>query len=163
MEQKMKTEKGMKLVISRFDELTARELFKIYQLRVSVFVVEQQCPYQEVDEADRAAYHVWMEDEDGIAAYLRVIPAGVNFDDVSLGRVIAVRRRCGLGTKIVSAGICVAREKLGAKRIVIEAQTYARGLYEKLGFRQISEEFLEDGIPHIRMLWEDANAERMER
>ena len=145
----------MERIVRHFDELTTRELFDLYKLRVSVFVVEQNCPYQEVDDADRVSYHVWLRDEDGIAAYLRVIPAGVSFEDVSIGRVIAVRRRCGLGTRIVEEGIRVAREKLQARRITIEAQTYARALYEKLGFRQTSAEFLEDGIPHIRMQWEE--------
>ena len=145
----------MERIVRHFDELTTRELFDLYKLRVSVFVVEQNCPYQEVDDADRVSYHVWLQDEDGIAAYLRVIPAGVSFEDVSIGRVIAVRRRCGLGTRIVEEGIRVAREKLRARRITIEAQTYARALYEKLGFRQTSAEFLEDGIPHIRMQWEE--------
>ena len=145
----------MERIVRHFDELTTRELFDLYKLRVSVFVVEQNCPYQEVDDADRVSYHVWLRDEDGIAAYLRVIPAGVSFEDVSIGRVIAVRRRCGLGTRIVEEGIRVAREKLRAQRITIEAQTYARALYEKLGFRQTSAEFLEDGIPHIRMQWEE--------
>lgn len=144
----------MELIVKHFDELTARELFDLYKLRVSVFVVEQSCPYQEVDDADRVSYHVWLRDENGIAACLRVIPAGVSFEDVSIGRVIAVRRRCGLGTKIVAEGLRVAQEKLGAQRVTIEAQTYARALYENLGFHQTSEEFLEDGIPHIRMLWE---------
>lgn len=144
----------MELIVKHFDELTARELFDLYKLRVSVFVVEQSCPYQEVDDADRVSYHVWLRDENGIAACLRVIPAGVSFEDVSIGRVIAVRRRCGLGTRIVAEGLRVAQEKLGAQRVTIEAQTYARALYENLGFHQTSEEFLEDGIPHIRMLWE---------
>lgn len=144
----------MELVVKHFDELTAWELFDLYKLRVSVFVVEQSCPYQEVDDADRVSYHVWLRDGDGIAACLRVIPAGVNFDDVSIGRVIAVRRRCGLGTRIVAEGLRVAQERLGAQRVTIEAQTYACALYEKLGFRQTSAEFLEDGIPHIRMQWE---------
>lgn len=144
----------MELVVKHFDELTAWELFDLYKLRVSVFVVEQSCPYQEVDDADRVSYHVWLRDGDGIAAYLRVIPAGVNFEDVSIGRVIAVRRRCGLGTRIVAEGLRVAQERLGAQRVTIEAQTYARALYEKLGFRQTAAEFLEDGIPHIRMQWE---------
>ena len=144
----------MELIVKHFDELTARELFDLYKLRVSVFVVEQNCPYQEVDDADRVSYHVWLRDENGIAACLRVIPAGVSFEDVSIGRVIAVRRRCGLGTRIVTEGLRVAQEKLGAQRVTIEAQTYARALYENLGFRRTSEEFLEDGIPHIRMLWE---------
>ena len=144
----------MELVVKHFDELTARELFDLYKLRVSVFVVEQNCPYQEVDDADRVSYHVWLRDGDGIAAYLRVIPAGVSFEDASIGRVIAVRRRCGLGTRVVAEGLRVAQERLGAQRVTIEAQTYARALYEKLGFRQTSAEFLEDGIPHIRMQWE---------
>ena len=153
----MKADETLKLTVKHFDELTVQGLFAIYKLRVSVFVVEQNCPYQEVDDADRVSYHVWIGYEDGIAAYLRVIPAGVNFEDVSIGRVIAVRRRCGLGTRIVEEGIRAAQEKLGAQRITIEAQTYARSLYEKLGFRQTSEEFLEDGIPHIRMCWEKKN------
>lgn len=145
----------MELVVRKFDELSTRELFEIYRLRVAVFVVEQQCPYQEVDEADRHAYHVFLRDESGITAYLRVIEAGAAFPQVAIGRVIAVRRREGLGTKIVSAGLRVAREKLGAREVCIEAQTYARRLYENLGFVQTSEEFLEDGIPHIRMLWRE--------
>ena len=141
----------MELIVKHFSELSAEELFAIYKLRVSVFIVEQACPYQEVDDADKSAYHVWLQDEDGIEAYARVLPAGVAFPTAAFGRVIAVKRRCGLGTKIVAAAIETARDKLDADMINIEAQTYARGLYEKAGFRQISEEFLEDGIPHIRM------------
>ena len=76
----------------------------------------------------------------------------MSFDEVSIGRVIAVRRREGFGTRIVAEGIRVAQEKYGADAIRIEAQTYARGLYEKLGFVQTTEEFQEDGIPHIGML-----------
>ncbi|WP_405378689.1 GNAT family N-acetyltransferase [Phascolarctobacterium sp.] len=141
----------MELVVKHFAELSAEELYKIYKLRVSVFVVEQQCPYQEVDAADKDAIHLWLQDEEGIQAYARVLPKGCTFPDVSLGRVIAVKRRCGLGSKIVNAAIAVAKEAFHAERITIEAQVYARGLYEKVGFRQTSEEFLEDGIPHIQM------------
>ena len=137
----------MKLVVKHFSELSADELFELYKLRVSVFVVEQKCPYQEVDDADRAAYHVWLKDENGIEAYARVLPQGAVFPTAS----IAVRRRCGLGSKIVEAAVNVARIYLNADKITIEAQVYARSLYEKHGFRQTSEEFLEDGIPHIQM------------
>lgn len=143
----------MELNIKHFSQLSRDELFEIYKLRVTVFIVEQQCPYQEIDDADREAYHIFLKDEEGIQAYLRLLPAGVAFDAVSLGRVIAVKRRCGLGTRIVEAGIKAAKEILGAETIKIEAQVYARGLYEKLGFVQTSEEFLEDGIPHIEMVW----------
>ena len=141
----------MELVVKHFSELSAEELFEIYKLRVSVFVVEQNCPYQEVDDADKAAYHVWLQDEDGIQAYARVLPQGTTFPSAAIGRVIAVKRRCGLGSKIVKAAIHTAKEKFAADKIMIEAQVYARSLYEKVGFRQTSEEFLEDGIPHIQM------------
>ena len=92
-----------------------------------------------------------MKDNDGIQAYLRVIPKGVTHDDVSIGRVISVKRRCGIGTEIVKAGIAVAKEKLNAESISIGAQTYARKLYEDIGFVQSGDEYLEDGIPHIPM------------
>ena len=141
----------MELIVKHFSELSAEELFEIYKLRVSVFIVEQSCPYQDIDDADKSAYHVWLRDEDGIEAYARVLPAGVAFPTAAFGRVIAVKRRCGLGTKIVTASIEAVRDKLGADMITIEAQVYARSLYENLGFRQTSEEFLEDGIPHIQM------------
>lgn len=144
----------MKLIVKRFEELTTQELYEIFRLRVEVFVVEQKCIYQEVDGKDKRAFHVWLEEDGRILAYLRVLDAGVSYDEVSIGRVIAAKRRQGYGSRIVAEGIRVAKEKLGAKAIRIEAQTYARALYEKLGFVQTSEEFLDDGIPHIQMLLE---------
>ena len=144
----------MELLVKRFDQLTLTELYQILELRVSVFVVEQQCPYPEVDGRDPQAYHVFLRDRDGIQAYLRVLPPGAAFPAAAIGRVIAVKRRCGLGSRVLAAGIDTAREKFHADSIQLEAQTYARGLYEKAGFRQVSEEFLEDGIPHIRMALE---------
>ena len=141
----------MQLVAKSFSQLTTDELFEIYRVRVAVFVVEQNCAYQEVDLTDKLSYHLWLESENAIKAYLRVIPAGVVRKEVSLGRVIAVESHQGLGTEIVKHGIAFAKEQLGAEEIVIEAQTYVRSLYEKLGFKAESEEFLEDGIPHVRM------------
>lgn len=138
----------------QFHELSLEELYNILRLRVSVFVVEQNCPYMEIDGLDRDAVHVWLEDEDGIMAYLRVMDRGVENEYVSIGRVIAARRRCGLGSRILSEGIRAAEECFNAGKIYLEAQTYAKGFYEKQGFRQISEEFLLDGIPHIQMLRE---------
>lgn len=132
-------------------ELSTEELYDIYKLRVSVFVVEQKCAYQEIDEADKVAYHIWLQDENGIQAYARILPQGMIFSDFSIGRVISVKRRCGIGSKIVAAAIDVAKDKFRAKRITIEAQVYVRRMYEKIGFHQTSEEFLEDGIPHIQM------------
>lgn len=146
----------MELICKHFTQLTRDELFQIYKLRVAVFIVEQQCAYPEIDDADQVAWHLWLQDGDGIAAYLRVLPPGATFDTASIGRVIAVKRRQGLGSRIVAEGIRAARERFGAQTITIEAQTYARALYERAGFVQTSEEFLEDGIPHIRMEWRAA-------
>ena len=144
----------MYLQIKRFHEFTTDELYAILKLRVDVFVVEQRCPYGEIDGLDQNALHVWLQDEKGIEAYVRVLDKGVKSEHAAIGRVIAVKRRMGLGTKIVQAGLDAAREYYGADAVYIEAQTYARSLYEKLGFRQISGEFPEDGIPHIQMLKE---------
>jgi ElaA protein len=141
----------MELYVKSFRELTADELYEILRLRAQVFVVEQNCPYQDLDGRDRSAYHVYLRDEEGIEAYLRVTDRDPEHENVMIGRVIAVKRRQGLGTRIVNAGIETARERFSAGKIVVEAQTYAKGLYEKCGFIQTSEEFLEDGIPHVRM------------
>ena len=141
----------MELITKTFDELTTAELYEIYKLRISVFVVEQNCPYQEIDDADKAAIHLWLQDETGIQAYARVLPPGATFPETSIGRVIAAKRHCGLGTQIVSAAIQIIQEKFHTQTIKIEAQTYVKSLYEKLGFVQISEQFLEDGIPHVMM------------
>ena len=145
----------MELIIKRFDELTLRELHEIYKLRVSVFVVEQKCPYQEIDDTDLVSYHMYYKDKDGIQAYLRVIPANVTMDDVSIGRVISIKRRYGLGSKLLKAGKELAIEKFNAKKISLEAQVYAKHFYELQGFKQVSNEFLEDDIPHIKMTWEE--------
>lgn len=145
----------MELIVKKFDELTLRELHEIYKLRVSVFVVEQKCPYQEIDDTDLVSYHMFYRDEEGIQAYLRVIPANVTMDDVSIGRVISIKRRSGLGSKLLKAGKEIAISKFNAKKISLEAQVYAKPFYELQGFKQVSEEFLEDDIPHIKMTWEE--------
>ncbi len=144
----------MELKVKHYKELTTDELHDIYRYRVAVFVVEQNCPYQEVDGNDIVSYHLWLEDKGEMVAYLRVLPAGTTFEDVSIGRMICTRRRQGLATQLLEEGIKLAIEKFQAERITIEAQVYARGLYEKVGFVQTSDQFLEDGIPHIMMTLE---------
>lgn len=141
----------MELVEKRFEELTTLELYEILKVRAEVFVVEQNCVYQDLDEKDKQAYHVYLKNKEGVQAYLRVLDAGVSFPEVGIGRVMTLKRRCGLGTQVLKEGIRVAKEKMNADTIKLEAQVYARSLYEKEGFVQTSEEFLEDGIPHIEM------------
>ena len=92
-----------------------------------------------------------LKDEEGIEAYLRVIEKGVAFDEVAIGRVLSLKRHQGFATQLLREALKVAKEQLHAPCVVLEAQCYCRSLYEKLGFEQISEEFLDEGIPHIKM------------
>ncbi len=145
----------MEITVKKFEELTVNELYDILKARVNIFVVEQTCPYPELDDKDQKSLHAWITEGGELMAYCRVLPQGVSYEEASVGRVISLKRRMGYGTKIVNLGIELAQKHFGAKKIRIEAQEYARGLYEKCGFRQVSDRFLEDGIWHIEMLWED--------
>lgn len=145
----------MEKVIKKFEELTVAELYEIIKIRAAVFVVEQNCAYQDLDDVDQDAYHVCLKEDGKILAYLRVVDKGKRLDEVSVGRVISLKRRCGLGSELMKTGLAVAKEKFGATRVKVGAQTYAKAFYESVGFRQISEEYQEDGIPHIYMLYEE--------
>ena len=144
----------MQVHVKAFGELSPAELYAILRLRVSVFMLEQNCLYPDLDGLDPQALHVWLEEDGELAAYLRVLDRGVRTEDVMIGRVIAVKRGCGLGARVMREGILTARERFGAGRICLEAQVYAQGFYEKLGFRRVSEPFDEDGIPHVKMVLE---------
>ncbi len=139
----------MQSIIKTFDDLTKRELYEILRLRVDVFVVEQACPYPEIDGKDYDAIHIYLENQGQILAYARVYEEE---GQVHLGRVIAKERRKGHATIILKEAIRVAREKYQAKKITIEAQTYAKNLYKKVGFVENSEPFLLDGIKHVKMV-----------
>ena len=143
----------LKLHKKSFPELTTAELYDLLRIRSEVFVVEQNCVYQDMDYDDQASIHLWLTDGEQIVALCRVCPAGTHMEEVSIGRVITTERGKGYGKRMMLEGIKVAREHFGAKRIDIEAQEYARGFYEQVGFRQSSEPFILDGIPHIRMTW----------
>ncbi len=153
----------MKLVIKHFSELSIDELYDLLKLRVEVFIVEQLCPYQELDDKDKNAYHLFLKDNNGIVAYLRVFfneiymnshikESDILFNVASIGRVVSSVRRKGYATTLLNEAVNVAREKYSAERIILEAQVYAKSLYEKIGFIQTSAEFLEDGIPHVQMM-----------
>ena len=142
----------METFVKTFYELTVDELYEILKLRADVFVIEQQCIYPDIDQKDRHALHVMVKDKEEIVAYLRVLEKGISFEEVGIGRVISKYRRKGFGTLALKAGIQAAKEIYHADQIVIEAQTYAKTFYELQGFVQCSDEFLEDGIPHIKMI-----------
>ena len=142
----------MELIIKSFDELTTQELYDILKARAEIFVVEQKCMYNDLDDRDRLSVHVFLKDEDGVAAYLRVLPKGVYDENVRIGRVITVRRGVGLGKKVLEAGLAVAKERLNADAVTISAQTHAIGFYEKCGFETVSEVYMEEDIPHVKMI-----------
>ena len=136
-----------------FQELTTDELYELLRVRSEVFVVEQNCVYQDLDGDDQQSVHLWLTVEDKVVALARVCPAGSHMKEISIGRVITTERGKGYGKQIMLHAIDAAIEHFGATLIVIEAQEYARGFYESVGFRQSSEPFMLDGIPHIRMTW----------
>ena len=140
----------------RFDQLTVDELYELLRIRSEVFVVEQNCVYQDLDRDDQEAVHLWLTEGGKVVALCRVCPAGTHMREVSVGRVITTERGKGYGKRIMLEGIAAAREHFHAKVIEIEAQEYAKGFYEQVGFRQSSDPFMLDDIPHIKMTWREA-------
>ena len=140
---------GIKVVIQTFEELTTHELYEILKVRSAVFVVEQNCPYQDLDGIDFYATHITLWCEGSIVAYARVFK-NPDTDMWHIGRVLSTQRNKNYGLQVMKESIMVA-EGLGARGIEIEAQCYAIGFYEKVGFQVCSDPFLLDGIPHQRM------------
>ena len=141
----------MKLVAKYFDELTTKELYELLKARAEIFVVEQECVYQDLDDIDYRSLHVFCECDGKMAAYLRAFPKADEDNVVQMGRVLSMEHGKGLGGIILKEGMRLVREKMNPKSIYIEAQCYATGFYEREGFAICSEEFLEDGIPHVQM------------
>jgi ElaA protein len=140
---------------AHFQELAPADLYDIVALRTAIFIVEQNCPYQDSDGADRVSHHLWTRDANGeIAAYLRVVPPGVKYAEPSLGRIAsaASARRTGLGRALVLEGIARVADLYGSTPIRIGAQRYLLRFYEQLGFVSTGYEYDEDDIPHTEML-----------
>jgi ElaA protein len=140
-----------------FTELNVAELYAIMQLRNEVFVVEQNCVYQDADNKDQSSFHLCGWDGDTLAAYCRVLPAGISYKHPSIGRVITSSqyRKGGHGRQLVALAIEKTVAQFDDRIIIIGAQLYLKLFYETLGFRQVSETYLEDGIPHITMQYGD--------
>ena len=136
-----------------FSELTTTELYELLKVRSQVFVVEQNCAYQDLDDDDYSSLHLWITQNNKIVAMARVCPAGTHMKEISIGRVITTERGKGYGKQIMQQAIKAAVNHFGAEQITIEAQEYAQGFYEAVGFRKTSDTFLLDGIPHIQMTW----------
>lgn len=135
-----------------FSELTTTELYEILKAREEIFVVEQNCVYQDLDNKDYDSLHVFYEEDGIVTAYMRAF-----FKDdttVQMGRVLSLRHGAGLGGRLLREGLIQIKDKMNPKQIYIEAQCYATGYYEREGFSVCSDEFLEDGIPHVQMILE---------
>ena len=143
-------------VYKSFDGLTTNELYAILQLRSEVFVVEQNCVYQDVDGKDKKSFHLMAWQGDELAACTRLVPPGVSFSEASIGRVITSPkyRGLGIGITLLEKSISHILETYATDKIRIGAQLYLQKFYEGFGFVTEGEEFLEDGIPHIEMVLE---------
>ena len=139
-----------------FNELNTTELYQILQLRNEVFIVEQNCPFQDIDDKDFNCYHLIGFDTDyqKIVAYTRIIPADVCYEEPSIGRVVtsSSARKEGIGRDLMQKSIELLEELYGGVSIKIGAQFYLKKFYESFGFQQVEEVYLEDGIEHILMI-----------
>ncbi|MDA0317099.1 MAG: GNAT family N-acetyltransferase [Bacteroidetes bacterium] len=142
--------------VKSFEELSKLELYKILRLRAEVFIVEQDCVYQDVDDKDQKALHVLLKKSEDIIGYTRLFWPGDYFKEASIGRVVISKeeRHNNYGSQLMKASILAVSEKMKEKKIKISAQTYLKKFYNNLDFLESGKEYLEDGIPHIAMFKE---------
>ena len=143
----------MTWTIKKFDELTLDELYLILQLRNEVFIVEQNCVYNDIDGKDQSAWHFMAIEGNNLVAYTRILPPGISYNDPAIGRVLTTpsKRRSGLGRELMKRSIEACDKLFGKSSITLSAQVYLQSFYESLGFIVVGEEYLDDGIPHIKM------------
>lgn len=141
------------IFVKSFEELSKLELYKILRLRAEVFIVEQDCVYQDVDDKDQKALHVILKKSEEIIGYTRLFWPGDYFKEASIGRVVISKKERGnnYGSKLMKASILAISKKMKEKKIKISAQTYLKTFYNNLGFLESGKEYLEDGIPHVAM------------
>ncbi len=143
----------MDWICKTFDELSPHELYAILQLRNEVFIVEQHCPYQDMDNKDLYCHHLMCWNEKKLVAYTRLVPPEISYAESSIGRVVSSpsARRTGIGKILMSKSIELLKALYPGVCIKIGAQLYLKEFYESFSFKQSSETYIEDGIPHIEM------------
>lgn len=141
--------------IMKLEEMSALQLYRIMKLRSEVFVVEQSCAYLDPDGADERSDHLFLEEKGEILAYCRILPRGITFPEVSIGRVVVSEklRGQGISRKMMKRAMDYVITELKESEIQISAQAYLVAFYSGLGFQAVSEEYLEDGIPHVDMVY----------
>lgn len=144
-----------KTTIKKFNQLTTSELYQILRLRSEVFVVEQDCVYQDVDDKDQKGLHLFISDKKEVIAYTRLFAPGDYFETASIGRVVVAskNRKEGLGHLLMEASISAIKTNYKTSKITISAQVYLQKFYESHQFIKEGDEYLEDGIPHIKMIY----------
>ncbi|MFC4221752.1 GNAT family N-acetyltransferase [Flagellimonas marina] len=144
----------MEAVVKTFEELSTQELYQILRLRSEVFVVEQDCVYQDIDNMDQKALHVLGLKDGELVAYTRMFKPGDYFENASIGRVVVAQkqRKYGYGKQIMQVSMAALAQRFPKTTIEISAQKYLLKFYTELGFTTQGEEYLEDGIPHVRMI-----------
>ncbi|WP_458404785.1 GNAT family N-acetyltransferase [Methanobrevibacter sp.] len=145
----------MEWILKKFNQLTPDELYEIIKLRVEIFIVEQNCPYQDLDDKDLVSYHLFLKDNDEIIAVLRIIPEYVSYDEMSIGRVVVKKthRGRGIAKSMMKKAMEFIVNDLGKNSIRLSGQAYLTDFYQELGFKKVSDEYLEDGIKHFQFLY----------
>ena len=144
------------IITKKFSELDTEDLYQILRLRSEVFVVEQDCVYQDIDNKDQNAIHLYYKENDQIVAYTRIFKAGDYYENPCIGRVVVSKKNRGnnLGKKIMIDSMEYIKQNIKGEKIELSAQKYLDKFYKDLGFYKIGEDYLEDGIPHQRMIFD---------
>lgn len=142
--------------VQAYTELNLDDFHDIIALRIKIFVIEQDCPYQDLDGNDKLAFHLYFKDEKNqIVAATRILPQNIAYDEVSIGRVVVDKssRGTGLGHELMEQSMVFVQSQFGAADVRLSAQKHLENYYEKHGFKSTGKEYLEDGIPHVEMLF----------
>ncbi|KKB74672.1 MULTISPECIES: GNAT family N-acetyltransferase [Bacillus] len=150
--------------LKSFEELSKEELYQIVKLRIDVFIVEQDCPYHELDDMDQKAHHLYLAEGSAILAYCRLFRSGEVYDEASIGRVIVRSRDRGKGhaKALLDKALSFLENEWKEKAVKIKGQDYLRSFYGSFGFKEVSEVYLEDGIPHVDMVKSFSGASRQQ-
>lgn len=140
--------------IKKFEDLSAQEIYEILRVRTEVFIIEQDCHYQDEDNYDQKAVHLWAEENGEILAYCRLFNKGIKYPETSIGRVLTTKKARGknLGKQLISYAIGTIENRFGTSEIRISAQDYLLKFYGDFGFKDTGKKYLEDDIPHTEMI-----------
>lgn len=140
--------------IKTFDEFTVPELYAVLKARIDVFVIEQNCPYPDLDNYDQKAVHIWAEENGNVLAYCRIFDKGIKYDETSIGRVLTTELARGksLGKLLIKYAVETIENRFYTSEIRISAQDYLLKFYGDFGFEDTGKKYLEDDIPHTEMI-----------